>query len=107
MTPTLSPVDLLRASREAPTAALSRAARADGPTAARQAAEDFEAYYLFTTLQQMGKSTGLADGVDQNSLQTFQMFLHQHVAQAVAKAGGIGLADHVTAALLQHQEVQP
>lgn len=101
---------MLQAYRSAP---LARQVSPDGlghpqgaNAEASKAAKDFEAYYLFTAMQAMGKSTGLSGSQDQNSLETFQMFMHQHMAKAVAQAGGVGLADHITAELIKQQEAQ-
>jgi Rod binding domain-containing protein len=101
-------------------AAASGSAAAIGPLAAaplpqsiagkaRAAAQDFEAVYLNTMFQQMftgldgdgplGAGTGPGAGV-------WRSFLTDEYARSFAKAGGVGIADHVYRALIAQQEVQ-
>jgi Rod binding domain-containing protein len=74
---------------------------------ALSAAQDFEAVFLNTMFQQM--FTGI-DGEGpfggKGSAGLWRSFLTDEYARSFAKAGGIGLADHVQRALLAHQEAR-
>lgn len=85
-----------------------QAAPATGPAAsARSKAESFEAVVLNTMFQSMftgigeqgplGNSTGVG---------VWRSFLTDEYAKSFAKAGGIGIADHVYSALLAQQEAR-
>ena len=72
---------------------------------AREQAEDFEAMFLSSMFQNMftgmdgegpmGGTTGVAP---------WRSFLTQEYGKSFAKAGGIGLADHVYRSLIAQQE---
>ena len=87
--------------------AMTKATSTDPKTRARAAAEDFEAVFLNTMFQQMftsiGKEGPLGDGP---ATGTWRSFLIDAYSRSVAKAGGIGIADHVYRSLLQQQEVR-
>ena len=84
---------------------------ANAPTAgvgaqARAAAQDFEAVYLNTMFQQM------FTGVDGEGpfgggagASVWRSFLTDEYARTFAKAGGVGIADHVYRTLMAQQEV--
>lgn len=74
-------------------------------TKAREAAEKFESFFIYSALQQMhpvDKQAGLLN--DNNAVRTFNQFLHENMANEIAKAGGIGVADMVEKELLKFQE---
>ena len=73
---------------------------------ARAAAENFEAFYLSQTFEQMFQD------VEPDSMfgggqgeKVFRSMLFQEYGKAVAKSGGIGLADAVQREILKLQEV--
>ena len=75
------------------------------PERIRQTAEDFEASFLSQMLKPMfeGLSTdGPFGGGDAEG--TWRGFLIDAMARQTAKAGGIGLADHVVSEMLRMQE---
>lgn len=77
-------------------------------TKAREAAEKFESFFIFSALQQMhptDKQGGLLN--ENNAVRTFNQFLHENMAAEIAKAGGIGVADMVEKELLKFQEARP
>ena len=74
-------------------------------TAVREAAQEFEAVFLNTMLQNM--FTGLESGGTWGSgpgSDAWQGLLIDEYARSIAKAGGIGLADSVERELLALQE---
>ncbi len=74
---------------------------------AHEAAQDFEAVFLTTMLQPMFsamKSDGPFGGG--NGTEMWRSLLTDEYAKSFAKAGGIGIADHVQRALLAQQEVK-
>ncbi|MHA7777706.1 rod-binding protein [Roseibium sp. M-1] len=74
-------------------------------TAVRAAAEDFEAVFLNTMLQNM--FTGLQEGGTWGSghgADAWQSLLIDEYARNIAENGGIGLADSVERELLKLQE---
>ena len=98
--PGLKPIDLIMAQQQA---------GAPKPTAnqakARSAAQDFEAVFLNSMLQQM--YTGIeGDGPfgGKGATGVWRSFLTQSYAQSFAKSGGIGVADAVYKTLLSQQE---
>ncbi len=74
-------------------------------TAVREAAEEFEAVFLNTMLQNM--FTGLESGGTWGSghgADAWQSLLIDEYARSIAETGGIGLADNVERELLALQE---
>ncbi|MCX2722051.1 rod-binding protein [Roseibium salinum] len=74
-------------------------------TAVREAAEEFEAVFLNTMLQNM--FTGLDDGGTWGAgtgSDAWQSLLIDEYAKTIAQTGGIGLADNVERELLALQE---
>jgi len=72
---------------------------------ARRTAEDFEAFFLSQTFEEMFA------GIDPDPLfgggsaeQAYRSMLFQEYGKAVVKQGGIGLADSVQAEMLKMQE---
>ena len=100
--PGLRPLDLLNA--HAPAAGKLSAASKEK---ARASAQDFEAVFLNSMFQQM--FTGLqGDGPFGGSGATgvWRSFLTDEYSKSFAKAGGIGIADHVYRALIAQQEAR-
>jgi peptidoglycan hydrolase FlgJ len=96
--PGLNPLDVLKAGIPA-TAKLS-----PGQTKARAAAQDFEAVFLNSMFQQM--FTGVeGDGPmgGKGPAGVWRSFLTDEYSKTFAKAGGIGIADHVYRALMVQQ----
>ncbi len=74
---------------------------------AREAAQDFEAVFLNSMFEPMFTgldSEGPFGGNGSNGI--WRSFLSEEYAKSFAKAGGIGLADHVQTALLAAQEAR-
>ncbi|MFZ5789687.1 MAG: rod-binding protein [Pseudomonadota bacterium] len=76
-------------------------------TKARKAAEDFEAFFLAQTFEQM------FEGVEPDAMfgggegeRVFRSLMFQEYGRQVAKSGGIGIADMVQREILRMQEVQ-
>jgi flagellar protein FlgJ len=99
--PTLSPLDLINAGTPA-AAKLSAASKAG----AHAASQDFEAVFLKSMFQQMftgiqGEGPFGGDG----ATGVWRSFLTDEYAKSFAKAGGIGIADHVYRSLMAQQEI--
>jgi len=73
--------------------------------AARKAAEEFEAFFIGefveTMFQGVGEDPMFGGG---SGGQMFRSLLHREYANEMARSGGIGIADSVTAELLRAQE---
>ena len=101
--PGLKPLDLLNANAPAAGSKLNAATK----TKAKAAAEDFEAVFINTMFQQM--FTGIdGDGPfgGGGASGVWRSFLTDEYAKTFAKAGGLGLADHVYNALIAQQEAR-
>lgn len=74
---------------------------------AKSAAQDFEAVFLNSMLQQMSTSTG-GEGPfgGDGASGVWRSFLTDEYSKTFAKAGGIGIADHVYSALIAKQSEQ-
>jgi len=102
MTPAvgLTPASLLTA-----TAPMAGGTAGDRHAKARAAAQDFEAVFLNSMFSQMFTSTdgegpfggGAGTGV-------WRSFLTDEYAKSFARAGGVGIADHVYRSLIATQE---
>jgi Rod binding domain-containing protein len=81
-------------------------ARLNSPEKAKSAAQDFESVFLNTMFSQMTTATG-SEGPfgDGPGTGVWRSMLTQEYAKAVAKNGGIGIADHVYRSLMQRQEI--
>ena len=98
--PGLKPLDLLAAS------AIKKPRAVTDHAKARAAAQDFESVFINSMFEQM--SAGLdGDGPFGGSGATgvWRSLLTQEYAKSFAKAGGIGIADHVYRSLLAQQEI--
>jgi Rod binding domain-containing protein len=76
------------------------------PAAARRTAEDFEAFFLSQVFEEMFA------GLEPDALfgggsaeRTYRSLLFQEYGKAVARSGGVGLADSVQREILKLQEV--
>jgi Rod binding domain-containing protein len=82
--------------------------RTDDPATAREAAEEFEAFFLSQVLDGMFKgikSDGMFGGGSAEA--AIRPMLLQEYGKLLAQRGGIGLADAVMRELLITQEVGP
>jgi Rod binding domain-containing protein len=80
---------------------------ADIHAKAKASAQDFEGVFLNSMFQQMftgADGEGPMGGKGSNGI--WRSFLTDEYAKSFAKAGGIGLADHVYAALIAQQEAR-
>jgi Rod binding domain-containing protein len=99
------PTDLLSASQQIAPAKLR--AKLNSPQAARAAAEEFESIFLNTMFSQMTPpGGGSGPFADSPATGMWKSMLTQEHAKAVAKKGGIGIADHVYRSLLAQQEAR-
>ena len=73
---------------------------------ARAAAEDFEAVFLNSMMQQMFSGLGEGPFGGGPAAGVWRSFLTDEYAKTFARSGGIGIADHVQRALLVQQEAQ-
>jgi len=101
-------LDALNAAKDAASAKpLKNAAAGDIHAKAKATAQDFEGVFLNSMFQQM--FTG-ADGEGpmggKGSTGIWRSFLTDEYAKNFAKAGGIGIADHVYRALIAQQEAR-
>ena len=95
----------------AATAALVQSKVAPGSAAstaekARAAAEDFEAVFLNSMMQQMFNGVGEGPFGGGPAAGVWRSFLTDEYAKTFARSGGIGIADHVQRALLAQQEAR-
>jgi len=70
---------------------------------ARAAAQDFEAVFLNTLFQQMFTGVGQGPFSGGPAAGVWRSMLTDQYARTFAKAGGIGIADHVQRALIMQQ----
>ena len=88
-------------------AATTRAAGNMTNPKARAAAEDFEAVFLNSMFSQMmTKVEGEGPFGGSQATGVWRSFLTDEYAKSFAKAGGIGLADHVYRTLIAQQEAR-
>ena len=105
---TITAAATLRATSSA-TAAAHRAPRTPdasmSPKQLRQAAQDFEAFYLARTLEPMfegiGSEAPFGGGMAEDM---WRSLLIDEYGKAIAKAGGIGIADAIVRGLIDVQE---
>ena len=102
-------VDLGAIARDARAGDAARAAQTlkgtDDPRALRQAAEDFEAVYLAQMLAPMFETLstdGMFGGGSGEDI--YRSLMVQEYGKAIARSGGIGIADQVERELLRVQE---
>jgi peptidoglycan hydrolase FlgJ len=89
------------------TATATAGAKSDPKGRARATATDFEAQFLNTMFNEM--FTGIdGDGPFGGgpAVGVWRSFLSEQYAKTFAKAGGIGIADHVYRTLIAQQEAQ-
>lgn len=86
-------------------AALASHASGGDPKKIRAAAQDFEAFFLSQALQAMfaGIKTNetFGGGIGEDK---WRSMLVDEYGKSIARAGGIGLSDHIMKAMLQAQE---
>jgi peptidoglycan hydrolase FlgJ len=100
--PGLQPIDLAKANLASTVGTLSAATKAKAKTAA----QNFEAVFLNSMFEQM--YTGIdGDGPFGGSGATgvWRSMLTDEYAKNFAKAGGVGIADHVYKTLIAQQEI--
>jgi Rod binding domain-containing protein len=73
---------------------------------ARGAAQDFEAVFLNSMFQQMFESVGNGPFGGGPAAGIWRSLLTDEYSKSFAKAGGVGIADHVQRALLAQQEIR-
>jgi flagellar protein FlgJ len=92
------------------TAALADASKAAAKAKlagkAKSAAQDFEAVFLNSMFQQMFSNIGQGPFGGGPATSVWRSLLTDEYAKSFAKAGGIGIADHVQRALLAQQEIR-
>jgi Rod binding domain-containing protein len=81
-------------------------AKTDRADRTKSAAQDFEAVFLNTLFQQMFNNIGKGPFGGGSAAGVWRSLLTDEYAKSFAKAGGIGIADHVQRALLAQQEVR-
>jgi flagellar protein FlgJ len=100
-------LDALAASGTTSAAKSAAKPTSDSQVKAHAAAVNFEAQFLNSMFSEMFTAMGddgpLGDG---QGVGVWRSFLSEQYAKSFAKAGGIGLADHVYRALIAHQEVR-
>lgn len=105
---TLAPPTTLAAPPR-PEAAAVRQARLEAARAqARSQAEEFEAVFLNTFVEQMFagiETDGPFTGGSSEAI--YRSMMSEQYAKSIAKSGGVGLADHVYAEILKAQHIEP
>ncbi len=96
----IDPLLMLQSAKPPP-----RPTKSDDPVAARQAAEEFESFFVAKMLQHMfvGVSTEAPFGGG-NGERIWRSFLIDRYGDLIAKTGGLGIADAVERQLLRAQE---
>jgi len=77
-------------------AELRAQASRDEAGAAKEAARQFEAYFLQEMMKSMRASVEKSDLFDSTHTDTYQDMMDKEVAQKIAASGGVGLADMLT-----------
>ena len=80
----------------------------DARLKAREQAEEFEAVFLHTFVEQMFqgiKTDGPFTGG--SSEEIYRSMMSKEYATSITRSGGIGLADHVYAEILKAQQIEP
>jgi len=102
----MNPIDSVAASQQQLTAARQSAPQTtNDPTKARAAAEKFEAFFIGQYFEHMFsgiRTDGMFGGGQGENV--YRSMLMQEYGKAVAKSGGIGIADTVYQSILQIQE---
>lgn len=90
------------ASRETP-----RIPRVANEAEAREAAQAFEAFFLSQVLEAMFSGVGENNPFDGGpGERAWRGMLHEEYASVMARAGGIGLTERLTAEILRYQEAE-
>ena len=107
MTPQLSSDAIANSTlANAPLAATKAAALKVRTDKTRAAAEDFEAVFINSMFQQMLSNVGQGPFSGGPAAGVWRSMLTDQYARTFAKAGGIGIADHVQRALMARQEIK-
>jgi flagellar protein FlgJ len=69
----------------------------------RAVAEKFEALFIDQMLQAMRKATYRSDLFNSDSLKTYESMFDKEIAEELARAGGVGLADTLEKQLFNEQ----
>jgi peptidoglycan hydrolase FlgJ len=86
--------------------AVSAPAATTDPTAARQAAQDFESFFLSQSFEDMFSGTGTDSVFGGGEGETiYRSLLLQEYSKVAAKSGGVGIADAVQREILRQQQV--
>ncbi len=96
----IDPLLMLQSAKPPP-----RPTKSDDPVAARQAAEEFESFFVAKMLEHMfvGVSTEAPFGGG-NGERIWRSFLIDKYGDLIAKTGGFGIADAIERQLLRAQE---
>jgi len=70
----------------------------------RAVAEKFEALFIDQMLQAMRKATYRSDLFNSDSLKTYESMFDKEIAEELARAGGVGLANALEKQLFNNQE---
>lgn len=98
MLPDVLPADLVASFQNRPAPTLNRAD-------ARAVAEDYEAYFLTQMIEVLQEGRDQTEPFGGGAGETtFRSFLSEQYAKEMVRAGGIGLADQLTAEILRLQE---
>lgn len=94
-------------SLDAAASALNSSKATKASAKAKAASQDFEAVFLNSMFQQMFTDTG-GDGPmsSKGATGVWRSFLTDEYARNFARAGGVGIAQHVYSSLLAQQEVR-
>jgi peptidoglycan hydrolase FlgJ len=87
-------------------ATLNARAPGDAKARAREQAVDFEAVFLNNMFSQMFAGIDGEGPLGGGKAGVWRSFLTEEYSKSFAKAGGIGIADHVYRSLLQQQEAR-
>lgn len=68
-------------------------------------ATDFEAVFLAQMMEQMFADVDLSPGFDGPGEDVYKSLMLDEYGKVIAKAGGIGVADHIRREMLQLQEI--
>ena len=94
----------LGATANAAIAATAKAKAAAAASKTRAAAQDFEAVFLNSLFQQMFSNIGKGPFGGGAAAGVWRSMLTDEYSKSFAKAGGIGIADHVQRVLMAQQE---
>ena len=85
---------------------LKARAERDEQGALRQAAQQFEAYFLQEVLKSMRATVENGGLVDSSAMSTYEQMMDKEVAQQLAQGQGVGLADMLVSQFEQQHSAQ-